>query len=105
MKLYPWNEIIKAVKEIIDTNGANIPLKKLVGPDAQVAVFQQWNCTHCGVKQTMAMPNEFSMSGRCEECGKLTNIRKHGMNYMVTFSPPGQPVSDVLFTKPPRRNC
>jgi hypothetical protein len=49
-------------------------------------VYQQWNCTHCGVKQTMPDKNKFFLSGRCEECGKITNIKKRGMNFMAVFS-------------------
>jgi NAD-dependent SIR2 family protein deacetylase len=104
MNLYPWKEVIKAVENIIKTNGRELPLSELVGPDAIVQVFQQWNCTHCGVKQTMPEANHFSMSGRCEECGKLTNIKKRGMNYMVVWMPPGGPRdSDLtLYLRPDR---
>ena len=46
-------------------------------------VFQQFNCAHCGIKQTMEDANVFHKLGKCEECGKETNIEKDGCNYMV----------------------
>jgi hypothetical protein len=47
-------------------------------------IYQQWNCAHCGVKQTMSTSNKFFTSGKCEECGKITDIRKDGCNFMAT---------------------
>jgi|HubBroStandDraft_5_1064220.scaffolds.fasta_scaffold192676_2 hypothetical protein len=47
-------------------------------------VYQQWNCSHCGVKQTMPDENKFYIRGRCEECGLETDIRKDGCNFMAT---------------------
>lgn len=46
-------------------------------------VFQQWNCAHCGAKQTMPDKNKFYIGGKCEECGKVTDIRKDGCNFMA----------------------
>lgn len=49
-------------------------------------VYQQWNCAHCGTKQTMPDPNKFFTSGRCEECDLITDIRRDGCNFMATIS-------------------
>ena len=68
MQLHPWNEIVPRVVDLIN-QGAQC--------------FQQWNCEHCGAKQTMQEPNKFYASGICEECKKITDIEKNGMNYMV----------------------
>ena len=46
-------------------------------------VFQQFNCAHCGEKQTIDTPNVFHTHGHCEECGKLTDIKSMGCNYML----------------------
>jgi len=46
-------------------------------------VYQQFNCAHCGTKQTMERANYFTKFGDCEECGKRTNIEQDGCNYMV----------------------
>ena len=73
MKLYPWDEVCATVDKLIK-QGANC--------------FQQFNCEHCGAKQTMEQPNVFTMLGGCEECGKITNIKKNGMNYMVVATTP-----------------
>jgi hypothetical protein len=73
MKLYPWNEVCITVDKIIK-GGANC--------------YQQWNCEHCGAKQTMENANVFSVFGNCEECKKITNIKKNGMNYMVVATSP-----------------
>ena len=69
MNLHPFDEVV-----------ANAERKIADG----WKVYQQWNCTHCGTKQTMPDENKFFLSGRCEECGKLTNIKAHGCNFMAT---------------------
>jgi hypothetical protein len=46
-------------------------------------IHQQFNCEHCGEKQTIAEENQFFTRGRCEECGKETDIRKNGCNFMA----------------------
>jgi rRNA maturation protein Nop10 len=46
-------------------------------------VYQQFNCAHCGEKQTMSDPNKFFTQGKCEECGRVTDIRADGCNFMA----------------------
>jgi hypothetical protein len=46
-------------------------------------LFQQFNCSGCGIKQTMSEPNSFYTSGKCEACGHVTDIAKDGCNYMA----------------------
>lgn len=46
-------------------------------------IFQQFNCSHCGTKQTMETPNVFYKLGNCEACGKQTDIENEGCNYML----------------------
>ena len=48
-------------------------------------VYQQFNCTGCGVKQTMDSSNVFHTRGRCEECGQITNIERDGCNFMAVL--------------------
>jgi hypothetical protein len=33
----------------------------------------------------MDVPNVFYKTGRCEECGHITNIKEDGCNYMAHF--------------------
>ncbi len=80
MKLHPFDEVV-----------ANADSKIKLG----ATVHQQWNCEHCGVKQTMEEPNRFFTSGICEECGKETDIVKNGHNFMLDFKP-GQMTADAL---------
>lgn len=68
MKLYPWQEVV---------DKADLLIKK------GAYVYQQWNCEHCGAKQTMGVPNNFYRTGQCEECRKITNIEKNGHNFMI----------------------
>lgn len=70
MKLHPFYDCVKNTAELIDR-----------GIDIQ----QQFICAHCGVKQTMDTPNRMFTSGKCEECGKLTDIVKDGCNYMAVI--------------------
>jgi len=71
MKLYPFDECVKAAAELMEQGAL---------------VHQQFNCAHCGIKQTMDQANKFYTSGVCEECGEETNIRKNGCNYSVMMS-------------------
>jgi Zn finger protein HypA/HybF involved in hydrogenase expression len=59
-------------------------------------VYQQWKCAHCGVKQTMPDKNKFYMRGKCEECGKETDIVKDGMNFMATSDGSFDAVASLL---------
>jgi hypothetical protein len=68
MKLHPWDETIKTAEKYIAYG---------------FSVYQQFNCAHCGAKQTMDVANTFYMLGNCQECGKETNIRMDGHNYML----------------------
>ena len=69
MKLHPFYEVAEAASKLIVEGHAHI--------------HQQFNCAHCGTKQTMAEPNKFFKSGTCEACGKITDIEKDGCNYMA----------------------
>jgi hypothetical protein len=53
-------------------------------PEAEI--FQQWNCAHCGTKQTMEVPNKFYTHGICEVCDHLTNIEQDGCNFMLAMN-------------------
>jgi len=71
MKLYPFSEVaVNAERQIA----------------AGATIYQQWQCASCGVKQTMPDPNAFYTKGKCEECGKETNIANNGCNFMATMS-------------------
>jgi len=68
MKLHPFNECVTAAEEFMNRGHR---------------IFQQFNCAACGAKQTMDIPNVFYRTGKCEECGHVTNIEKDGCNYML----------------------
>jgi hypothetical protein len=68
MKLHPFTECTK---------------EAFVWFERGATIYQQFNCEHCGAKQTMDTPNTFFELGTCEECGKETNIKKNGCNYML----------------------
>jgi len=68
MKLHPFDECAKAAKQKVDQGHT---------------IYQQWNCAHCGVKQTMEVANTFFTLGKCEECGRETDIRRDGCNWML----------------------
>jgi transcription elongation factor Elf1 len=69
MNLHPFHEV-----------AANAESKIAAGWD----IYQQFNCAHCGMKQTMADKNKFFTLGNCEECGRQTDIVKDGCNFMAT---------------------
>ena len=70
MKLYPFFEVAGEARQ-----------RMLEG----ATVFQQFNCSQCGTKQTMGKPNTFHTFGQCEECNAITDIVKDGCNYMCCF--------------------
>lgn len=70
MRLHDFDECVRDAARLIDMGHT---------------IFQQFNCAHCGIKQTMEAPNLFFRSGKCEECGRITNIEKNGCNYMVVM--------------------
>ena len=74
MKLGAWRDVL-----------ANAEAKIALG----WTVYQQWNCAHCGTKQTMPDANYFYKLGDCEECGKRTNIEADGHNFMALGSTRG----------------
>lgn len=69
MKVYPFDKVIAKCEEVMAS-----------GWD----IHQQFNCAHCGVKQTMETPNQLYTSGQCEECGEVTDLRAAGCNFMAT---------------------
>src|SRR5262245_45607868 len=71
MKLHPLRECAKRADELIGKYGCE--------------VFQQFNCAHCGAKQTIEDANTFYQTAHCERCGKMTNIEADGCNYAVHF--------------------
>jgi len=68
MKLHPFNECVRDAEKLMQ---------------AGHKIFQQFNCSRCGAKQTMETPDVFYRTGQCEECGHITDIEKNGCNYMV----------------------
>lgn len=66
-KNYPLLEVAKQATVQVETRGAT--------------VWQKWTCLHCGSRQTMEQENTFYMSGRCEECGQVSEIVE--CNYMM----------------------
>jgi hypothetical protein len=71
MKLHPFHEVAENAEYQI-------------GKGAKV--YQQWQCAHCGMKQTMPDQNKFYTHGKCEECSKITDIEKNGCNFMVAMT-------------------
>lgn len=71
MKLYPFDEVCRAADKHVQMGRK---------------VFQQFNCAHCGTKQTIDDANHFYTHGICEECGKDTDLKKDGCNYMMIAS-------------------
>jgi len=75
VNLYPIQEVLEAVQK---------------HRNAGATFHQQFNCAHCGAKQTIEEPNKLFAAGQCEECGQLTNIIQNGCNYLLIFSSPEQ---------------
>lgn len=65
---YPFNDVLAEADKLIAK-----------GSD----VHQQFTCGKCGVKQTMEDANTFYISGRCEECNHVTDLKVAGCNMMT----------------------
>lgn len=70
MKLYPFDEVAENTRS------------KMKGG---ATIHQQFNCCKCGVKQTIEEKNKFFTSGKCQECGHVTDIKKNGCNFMMIY--------------------
>lgn len=46
-------------------------------------VFQRFTCLACNARQTMAHPDRFYTSGKCQECGYVTDIVANGCGFML----------------------
>jgi hypothetical protein len=71
MKLHPFEQVRREVEHWIE---------------AGAVIHQQFECAHCGVKQTMGEPNTLWVHGRCEECGGETDIVRDGCNFLAHFA-------------------
>lgn len=71
MNLHPFDEVVKTAEEKMAEGWT---------------IYQQFQCTACGEKQTMPDENKFYTLGRCEECGHLTDIVRSGCNFMATIA-------------------
>lgn len=79
MNVYPFDDVIKNADEVIAKGGA---------------VYQQFVCEHCGNKLSMDAVNTFYTSGTCDKCGKITDIRKNGCNFMTIMS--GESFAEIM---------
>jgi hypothetical protein len=68
MSDHPFYEVAAAAKKWID---------------AGQTIHQKFTCENCGVRQTMEIPNVFYTSGKCEECGHVTDLKLRGCNYLL----------------------
>ena len=68
MKLHPFDDVI-----------ANARKSMLEG----WIIHLQFNCAHCGAKQTFGEENYLSEEGRCEECDHITSLKDDGCNLML----------------------
>ena len=64
------------------------PLEEVAGTAGEVVaiggtVHQKFTCRQCGERVMIEEPNVFYATGRCDECGALTNLRETGCNYLV----------------------
>jgi hypothetical protein len=82
VKTYPFNYVVESLLK-----------RRLEGWD----FLMQFNCTKCGVKQTIDGLNKVYEKGQCEECGAITDLKLEGCNYMLWRSQDGTiPVEDLL---------
>jgi len=69
MNIYPFDSVAKQARQKMAEGWT---------------INQQFNCAYCGTKQTMDEANKFFTTGKCEECGLITDIQRDGCNFMAS---------------------
>ena len=67
---FPFDEVVQRADELI-RGGAK--------------VYFKFTCEGCGARQTFDVPNVAYKTGKCEECGHITDIERNGMNYVLVY--------------------
>lgn len=49
-------------------------------------IFQKFTCEACLARQVMTEPNVLYTSGKCDECGHVTDIQLRGCGFMYVAS-------------------
>lgn len=62
---------------------SDLPVRELLeradkAIESGAIVFFKFTCEKCGARQTFEEPNTFFISGKCEECGHITEIHEGG---------------------------
>lgn len=60
-------------------------------------VFQKFTCEACRARQTMTVSNVLFTSGKCDECGYITDLKKTGCGFMLVAS--NDPEAHVEFVE------
>ena len=68
MSDHPFNEIVESASATVANGGT---------------IHQKFTCANCGSRQTMEEPNKLYKTGRCEECGHVTDIEAQGCNFVA----------------------
>lgn len=69
----PFEEVLLKAYRVLEAN-----------PEARL--YQKFTCIRCLSRQMMETPNRFYRTGRCEECGHITNIEQNGCGFLAHFS-------------------
>lgn len=64
---------------------------------AGATIFQKFTCEICRARQTMPSPNVLYKTGRCDECGHITNLERNGCGFMLIAS--SDPVEHQAFVE------
>lgn len=72
-KNYPLEDCAKALAQILNDHPGS-------------AFFQKWTCGGCGERVTGTTANKLFTSGKHEDCGYITDLKRTGCNYMVHFA-------------------
>jgi hypothetical protein len=59
--------------------------------------FQKFTCEACLARETMTEPNVLYKTGRCDECGHVTDLEQKGCGFMLVSS--SDPVEHAKFVK------
>lgn len=75
----------KPVEELLEMADSIIEEYSKKGQEAKV--YFKFTCAHCGNRCTFEEPNTMYVSGHCDRCEKITQIKEAGFLLVVS---PGQ---------------
>lgn len=77
----PLSELDRPMQDVLDKSNRERAELALIGK--RMDVYFKFTCEACRSRQTFELPNTLYVTGKCGECGHVTNLRRRGCGYLV----------------------